>query len=205
MIKKSYDSLKYNRYSEYHLINVWASNERREDIIKRLLLTDKTFKLTSLQVNPLYKPVFDKLDAIAVKRLNELDKSVLWSRHYTKAEFKYSFLYPLIAFGIVIFCLVSYGVRYRLYMNYIRYGRELELAGMMDIDLEDISTYPKAVLELYQEKKKHEAYTKRKEQKIKSIEDNFHKFVEKRITDMAEVRRKRGLRTHAREFSENAL
>lgn len=84
MIKKSYDSLKYTNYSEYNLINVWASNEKREDIIKRKLLSDKSFKLTSLQVNPLYKPIFDKLDAIAVKELNALDKSVLWSRHYTK-------------------------------------------------------------------------------------------------------------------------
>jgi hypothetical protein len=84
MIKKSYDSLKYTRYNEYHLINVWASNEKREAIIKRMLLTDKNFKLSSLQVNPIYKPIFDKLDALAVKQLNELDKSVLWSRHYTK-------------------------------------------------------------------------------------------------------------------------
>ena len=90
-------------------------------------------------MNPLYKPVFDKLDALAVKRLNELDKSVLWSRHYTKHEFKNQFLYPLVAFGIIIFCLISYGVKYRLYANYIKYGRELELASMMDIDLDDIS------------------------------------------------------------------
>jgi hypothetical protein len=67
MIKRSYDSLKYTRYNEYHLINVWASNDKREEIIKRKLLTDKSVKLTSLQVNPLYKPVFDKLDALAVK------------------------------------------------------------------------------------------------------------------------------------------
>ena len=80
MIKKSYDSLKYTRYNEYHVINVWTSNEKREEIIKRMLLTDKNFKLTSLQVNPLYKPVFEKLDALALKQLNELDKSVLWSR-----------------------------------------------------------------------------------------------------------------------------
>jgi hypothetical protein len=139
MIKRSYDSLKYTRYSEYHLINVWASNEKREEIIKRRLLTDKNFKLTSLQVNPLYKPIFDKLDALAVKQLNELDKSVLWSRHYTKAEFKYSFLYPLIVFGLIIIGCINYGVRYRLYMNYIKYGRELELSSKMDMDLEDIT------------------------------------------------------------------
>ncbi len=149
MIKKSYDSLKYTKYSQYHLINVWASNEKREDIIKRRLLTDKSFKLTSLQVNPLYKPIFDKLDALAVKQLNELDKSVLWSRHYTKTEFKYSFLYPLIVFFIIIVGSINYGVRYRLYMNYIKYGRELELSEKMDIDLEDIASYPKTVMEIY--------------------------------------------------------
>lgn len=128
MLKRSSESLKYTKYSQYHLINVWASNEKREDIIKRRLLTDKKFQLTSLQVNPLYKPIFDKLDALAVKQLNELDKSVLWSRHYTKTEFKYSFLYPLIVFTVIIVGGINYGVKYRLYMNYIKYGRELELS-----------------------------------------------------------------------------
>lgn len=124
------------------MINVWASNEKREEIVRRRLLTDKNFKLTSLQVNPLYKPIFDKLDALAVKQLNELDKSVLWSRHYTKTEFKHSFLYPLIVFSIIILTSINYGVKYRLYMNYIKYGRELELVNKLDMDLEDISSYP---------------------------------------------------------------
>jgi len=74
---------------------------------------------------------------------------VLWSRHYTKAEFKYSFLYPLIVFTFIIVASINYGVRYRLYLNYIKYGRELELVGKMDIDLEDISSYPPSVLEAY--------------------------------------------------------
>lgn len=146
MIKKSYDSLKYTRYNEYNMINVWTTNEKREAIIRRKLLTDKNFKLNSLQVNPLYKPIFDKLDALAVKQLNQLDKSILWSRHYTKQTFKYSFLYPMIVFGVMIFWIISYGVKYRLYANYIRYGRELEFASMLDMDLEDISSYPKAVM-----------------------------------------------------------
>lgn len=194
MLKKSSEQLKYTKYSQYHVINVWASNEKREDIIKRRLLTDKNFKLTSLQVNPLYKPIFDKLDALAVKQLNELDKSVLWSRHYTKNEFKYSFVYPLVVFTLIILASINYGVKYRLYMNYIKYGRELELVSKMDIDLEDISSYPPSVMEMYQEKKKQDAFLKRKEEKIKKIEDNFHKFVEKRIIDTAEMRKARGLR-----------
>jgi hypothetical protein len=114
---------------------VWASNEKREAIVKHKLLNDKNFKLTSLQVNPLYKPIFDKLDALALKQLHALDKSILWSRHYTKNEFKYTFLYPFIVFGLIIFCLITYGVHNRLITNYIRYGRELELASKLDIDL----------------------------------------------------------------------
>lgn len=164
-----------------------------------MLLTDKNFKLSSLQVNPLYKPVFEKLDALALKQLNELDKSVLWSRHYTKQEFKYTFAYPLVVFVVIIYFSISYGVRNRLYVNYIKHGRELELAEMMEIDLDDVSQYPKHVLEIYKEKKKHEAYTKTKEKKMKSIENNFHTFVEKRIVDTAEYRRSKGLRTRSRE------
>lgn len=118
-------------------------------MVKRLLLTDKNFKLTSLQVNPLYKPIFDKLDALAIKKLNELDKSILWSRHYTSVQFKYSFVYPLIAFSIIIFCLINYGVKYRLYVNYIKYERELEIASSLGIDFDDISKFPRSVLELY--------------------------------------------------------
>ena len=67
MIKKSYQELKYTNYKAEHLINVWAKDGSRELVVKRKLLNDKNFKLTSLQVNPLYKPVFDKLDAVAVK------------------------------------------------------------------------------------------------------------------------------------------
>jgi hypothetical protein len=36
-------------------------------------------------------------------------------------------------------------------MNYIKYGRELELGEMMNIDLDDVESYPKAVFELYKE------------------------------------------------------
>ena len=63
MYKKSYEGMRYTKANPYNMINVWTSQEKREAIIKQKLLTDKKFKLTSLQVNPLYKPVFDSLDA----------------------------------------------------------------------------------------------------------------------------------------------
>ena len=124
------------------MINVWASNDKREEIIKRRLLTDKNFKLTSLQVNPIYKPIFDKLDALALKELNELDKSVLWSRHYTKQDFKHSFFYPGLLFGAAILFILIKGVKYRLYVQAIRHDRKLDIAEQWDIDLDDIGSFP---------------------------------------------------------------
>ena len=63
MYKKSFDSLRPTKPNPYNMINVWAGKDKREQIIKQKLLTDKNFKLTSLMANPLYKHVFDKLDA----------------------------------------------------------------------------------------------------------------------------------------------
>ena len=179
------------------MINVWVDPKKREDIIKRKLLTDKNFKLTSLQVNPLYKPVFDKLDAQAVKILTELDKSVLWSRKYTKQDFKHSFVYPFIMFTVIIFGLINYGVKYRMYYNYIKHGRVMGLSEKMDLKLDDVENYPKAVFEYYKEKKAYDAHIKRKEQKIAKTEDNFHNFAAKRISKLKEAREARGLRSRS--------
>ena len=172
---------------------MWVDNEKREEISKHKLLTDKNFKLSSLQVNPLYKPVFDKLDADALKVLNELDKSVLWSRKYTKNEFNNYFFYPLIIFGCILFYIINYGVKYRLYVQYIKHGRMLGMADTMDLDLDDIENYPRPVFEYYKENKLYKEHLERKEQKIQKVEDAFHRFAAKRVMDVASARKKRGL------------
>ena len=156
------------------MINVWVKDGVREKIIEKKLLNDPNFKLTSLMVNPLYKPVFDSLDAKAVKMLNELDKSVLWSRRYTKQTFKYTFFYPLIMFTIVIFCCLNIGVKRRIYMNYIRHGRKLELAERMDLDLDDFENYPPSVYYEYRAKMLYDKQIERKEEQIKKVEERFH-------------------------------
>jgi hypothetical protein len=160
MLKRSSNEInkKFTKVNQYQVINVWAKEGAREEIIKRKLLTDRSFRLTSLQVNPLYKPVFDKLDAVAQKKLNELDKSVLWSRKYQKSTFKFTFVYPFIAFFIIIYCSINYGVKTRLYYNYIKKGRRLEFADKMDIDLDDVESYPPEMFKLYQEKKQYDAH-----------------------------------------------
>ncbi len=70
---------------------------------------------------------------------------MLWSRKYNKETFNFTFLYPGIFFTIVIFCCLNYGVKYRIYYNYIRHDRKLELADRMDIDLDDVESYPAAI------------------------------------------------------------
>ena len=193
MQKKSYDALKYTRYSKYNVINVWAKDGAREQVIKQKLLTDKNFKLTSLQVNPLYKPIFDKLEAQAAKELAVLDKSYLWSRRYTKEDFKEKFAIPAFVYVIGLFLILQYGLRYRIYLQFVKHGRRSELADSFDIDLDDVESYPASVFEEYTEKKKKENSLKRKEEEIKKVENRFHKFAEKRVTDLAQRRRNRGL------------
>ena len=157
------------------------------------MLTDKSFKLSSLQVNPLYKPVFDKLDADAMKVLKELDNSVMWSRRYTKHEFKNFFVFPLFVFGCILFYIINYGVKYRLYYQYIKHNRRLGLSDAFDLDLDDIESYPRPVFEYYKDHKLYKEHVKRKEEKITQVENSFHKFAEKRVVDLAKARKKRGL------------
>ena len=41
-----------------------------------------------------------------------------------------------------------------MYMQHIKYDRKLDFADKLDIDLDDVSNYPKAVYEEFLEKKK---------------------------------------------------
>ena len=68
------------------------------------------------------------------------------------------------------------------------------MADKLDIDLEDVESYPKAVQEFYLEHKQHEDMLKRKEGNMIKIENSFHKFAEKRVVDLSKAREKKGLR-----------
>ena len=74
--------------------------------------------------------------------------------------------------------LISYGVKSRLYRQAIRHDRHLDFAEYMNLNLEDISSYPPSLYHEIQEKKKYDSYIKRKDEKIKVTEDDFHEFLE---------------------------
>ena len=59
------------------------------------------------------------------------------------------------------------------------------IAEKFDIDLDDVESYPESVFEYYLEKKQYDAHIERKEEKIKKVEDTFHKFANKRVADLA--------------------
>ena len=61
---------------------------------------------------------------------------------------------------------------------YIEKDRDLDFAKTLDIDLDDVDSYPKSVVDLLIEKKKYDAYIETKEEKIKEVEDRFHKFAQ---------------------------
>ena len=193
MIRRSSKALKYSNYSEYNVINVWASDQKRLECIEKLMIADKNFKLTSLKVNPIYKPIFDKIEARHTKELQKLEDSWLWSPSYTKSEAKHMFFHPLILQFVIVTWLIMYGVKYRIYLNYIKHERKLEFAEKLNIDLDDIDKYPKSALELLAERKKYDAYVEKKDKKITEIENTFHEYAQQRVLDIAEIRKKRGL------------
>ena len=104
----------------------------------------------------------------------------------------------MLVFGVIIYSLISYGVRYRLYMQAIRYDRKLDFAGQLDIDLDDIGSFPPSLYAEIQEKKKYDNYIKRKDEKIDQIQDEFHEFLEKKASATVKTREKRGLRVRKR-------
>lgn len=70
----------------------------------------------------------------------------------------------------------------------------MEFADKMDIDLDDVESYPPDMFKLYQEKKQYDAHIQRKDDDIKKVEDRFHQKIEARALQVARKRKERGLK-----------
>ena len=106
---------------------------------------------------------------------------------------------------MAISVIIHYGVRYRVYYQYIRHGRHLEFADKLGLDLDDVDSYPAAVQEYYLQTKQHKEMLKRKEGKIIKVENSFHNFAEKRVVELAGQREKKGLKKHRRKTNDDFL
>ena len=88
-----------------------------------------------------------------------------------------TFVFPFLLFFVGVYLLFRRGVRARVYSNFIRLDRKLEFAEKLDVDLDDISKYPRAVLEILEEKQKYDAFIAKKDEKITKTEKVFHEYV----------------------------
>ena len=93
---------------------------------------------------------------------------------------------PGFVYVIGLFIILNYGLKYRIYLQFVKHGRRSDLADRFDIDLDDVESYPASVFEEYVEKKKLDVQLKRKEEQIKKVENRFHKFAEKRVVSLAQ-------------------
>ena len=128
-----------------------------------------------------------------MKELEKLDNSLMWSRKYTPQIHKQTFTYPLVVFAVLIFLCINIGVKRRAYGQFIHKGRRLETADMLDIDLDDVNSYPQHLFTEYLEKKKYDNMIERKDKKIDEISDQFHEYLQQRAVDTIQKREKRGL------------
>ena len=85
-----------------------------------------------------------------------------------------------------------------MYMQHIKYDRRLDFSERLDIDLDDVSSYPPSIYQEYLEKQKYDGYISRKDEKIDKVVDQFHEFLEKRAADTITKRKKKGLQVRKR-------
>ena len=109
MIKNGNDFIKTKQINYTELINVWVEDTKRIDIVKRLMITDKNFKLEKLKTNPIYNTVYTEITLERDCELEKLDKSLLWSRKFTKQKF-YKFAIPFSIYSFVFIPYIFYKV-----------------------------------------------------------------------------------------------
>ena len=75
----------------------------------------------------------------------------------------------------------------------ILHDRKLEIADQLELTTENIETLPDFAIEMMAEKRKRKMDEQEKEYKIQEVEDEFKQFRQKRVLDLIERRKKKGL------------
>lgn len=162
-------------YQDY--LNVWVDDQKRIDIVKRLMITDKNFNLETLRTNPVYNNAYIEIIHETNYKLKVLDESWLWSRKFTPTRFK-EFIIPFSIYSFIIIPYIFYKVLYkRIYEYHVKMGysaENFEGFGYWNIDFENKDLYPESAIKLYFEVKKKNLI---KETKIKKALDYSDEFV----------------------------
>ena len=167
--------------SDYqNLINVWVDNNKRVEVVKRLMITNKNFNIQRLKSNPIYHEAVKEIIVEQEKELEKLDRSLLWSRKLTPSKFK-GLAIPFAFYAFILIPYIFYKVIPKNLLEYhVRFGYENEeLFKYFKVDPKDKESYPDSVIKIYFEEKKKDEFNKMEEAKAVKYSEKFVENISK--------------------------
>lgn len=193
MIKNGNDFIKPKQINYTELINVWVEDTKRIEMVKRFLITDKNFKLEKLKTNPIYHTVFTEITLERDRELEKLDKSLLWSRKFTKQKF-YKFAIPFSIYSFIFIPYIFYKVlQKRILEMHIKreYNAEnLKPYDYWNLDFENKDIYPDSVIKKYFQIKNKKQMIEEEQTKALAYSDQFVENISKGYLTNFSSRRK---------------
>ena len=193
MIKNGNDFIKTKQINYTELINVWVEDTKRIEMVKRLMITDKNFKLEKLKTNPIYNTIYTEITLERDRGLEKLDKSLLWSRKFTKQKF-YRFAIPFSIYSFILIPYIFYKVlQKRILEMHIKreYNAEnLKPYDYWNLDFENKDIYPDSVIKKYFEIKKKKKMIEDEQTKAQAYSDQFVENISKGYLTNYSSRRK---------------
>jgi len=193
MIKNGNDFIKPKQINYTELINVWVEDTKRIDLVKRLMITDKNFQLEKLKTNPIYNTVYTEITIERDRELEKIDKSLLWSRKFTKQKF-YRFAIPFSIYTFIFIPYIFYKVLQKRILE-MHLKREytadnLKPYDYWNLDFENKDIYPDSVIKKYFELKKKKQMIEEEQTKALSYSDQFVQNISKGYLTNFSSRRK---------------
>jgi hypothetical protein len=177
MFKNSNKYIKPKKADYQNLINVWVEDSKRLELIKRLMITDSSFKLEKLKTNPVYKDIYKEITIERDKQLEKLDQSWLWSRKYTPNKFYRGFLFPYSFWCLILLPFIFYKVlQKRILEKYVRHGHTFENFkdyNYWNLDFQNKDLYPDSVIKLYFQTKKENSFVEQEKTKALTYSEKF--------------------------------
>jgi hypothetical protein len=173
MIKHGNKYIRPEKVDYRNLINVWVDETKRIEMVKILMLSDKTFYLEKLRTNPLYFEAYKEIIVERERELSKYDNSWLWSRKYTPEKF-FRFIAPFICYLLFIAYIFYKVLPRRLLYLHVKYGEEFEeLRDFFKIDFENKDIYPDSIIKVYFEIKKENEWREQDKKKALEYSDKF--------------------------------
>lgn len=181
MIKHGNKFIKPSKINYEQMINVWSDETLRISVVKRLMITDETFKLERLRTNPVYVESYNNIMVEIQKENTALDKSYLWSRKFPKKKFGL-FIGYIIIWGPILAYIFYRQIPKRILHFHVKLGynaENLKDTGIWNLDFENKDIYPESVIKEYFEVQKKNESTRREEEKALKYSEMFVQNISK--------------------------